>query len=1074
MTWPRPITVPVRTSSAPVQRSIAFLVVESAGSLPAAVEAALSKEARKQLPHPAGKPLLQHKQHTAREQSQIAQPPFQNHHRRQRRSPLPTITTFLVPHSIITLDLLSATTQHRHSITKNFSRQPVLPPAISSHPPPVPSSPVVPRDDKTLLFANAGMNQFKPIFQATVNRDSQFAKLRRACNTQKCIRAGGKHNDLEDVGQDSYHHTFFEMLGNWSFGDYFKAEAISFSWKLLTEVYGLDASRLYVTYFGGDKKAGLEPDLETKELWRKMGVPDERILPGSLKDNFWEMGDIGPCGPCTEIHYDRIGGGRNAAHLVNMDDPNVLEIWNNVFIQFNREANKSLRTLPNKHVDTGMGFERLVSILQDKKSNYDTDVFTPIFQKIQEISKARPYSGKFGDEDVDQVDTAYRVVADHLRTLAFGIADGEAPSNDGRGYVLRRIARRGARYARKKLNVEIGSFFSKLLPTLIEQLSPVFPELRDYQAKIKLELDAEEASFARTLDKGEKLFDDHAKAAMAGKKILLGKDVWKLYDTFGFPIDLTRLMAKEIGLKIDEVGLEKARDEAREKSKGPKSEADKNTVVLDVHHLGELDKEGVKPTVDSDKFKWGKDAIVQATVQKIIVLKDGFVPDTKNVKPTDPVGIVLDKTCMYAEQGGQIYDTGIISVPGQSLFEVTSVQSYGGYILHVGKMKKGVLTPGMKVSVEYDEARRAPIRINHTATHILNFALREVLGDKVHQRGSLVDPEKTRFDFSHDKPVSPDLLRKIEDISNAYIQQNLIVYAQEVSLPIAEGIKGVRAVFGEKYPDPVRVVSIGIDVEDILKDKQNQDWLKLSIEFCGGTHIKQTGDIKDLVITEESGIGKGIRRIVAVTDKDAAKVRFLDKDFARQLEELDKTPLGPKKEEIARNLSGSLNSAALSVFEKGKLKEELTRINKIISEDAKVRLREELKTVEEKLIKSFGGDNLGTRVAVVTLNPGCTAKTVTEAIKMVQKSYKDKAVYYFVPPVEAGPDGKVIHGCYVPDRAVNGGHPADSITGEISKIIGGGAGGSKDGKTSQGMGTRGGKIDEAIRTATELLGSLVI
>ncbi|KAK6332805.1 Alanine--tRNA ligase [Orbilia brochopaga] len=939
----------------------------------------------------------------------------------------------------------------------------------------VPSSPCVPKNDKSLLFANAGMNQFKPIFQGTVGPESQFGKLRRACNTQKCIRAGGKHNDLEDVGQDSYHHTFFEMLGNWSFGDYFKAEAIRLSWNLLTKVYGLDPKRLYVTYFEGDKASGLEPDLETKELWRKIGVPDDHILPGNIKDNFWEMGDIGPCGPCTEIHYDRIGGGRNAAHLVNMDDPNVLEIWNNVFIQFNREADRSLRSLPSKHVDTGMGFERLVSILQDKSSNYDTDVFTPIFQKIQEVTKARPYAGKFGKEDVDQVDTAYRVVADHLRTLAFGIADGEPPSNDGRGYVLRRITRRGARYARKKLNAEIGSFFSKLLPTLVEQLSPIFPELLDRQAVIKAELDKEEVSFARTLDKGEKLFDEHAKVALAGNKILSGKDVWKLYDTFGFPIDLTRLMAGEIGLKIDEVGLEKCRQAARDKSKATnKGEGGEAVLALDVHNLGELEKEKVPRTLDNDKFKWGKDAITQATVLKVIVLEKGFVETTKDVTPKDQVGVLLDKTCMYAEQGGQIYDTGTISVPGQVQFDVTSVQSYGGYILHVGKMKKGILTPGSKVTVEYDETRRAPIRINHTATHILNFALREVLGDGVHQKGSLVDPEKTRFDFSNDVPVTPEQCKKIEDISNAYVQQNLIVYAQDVGLAIAEGIEGVRAVFGEKYPDPVRVVSIGIDVEEILRDKKNPDWRKLSIEFCGGTHIKQTGDIKDLVIIEESGIGKGIRRIVAVTDKDAAKVRSLDKDFMKQMDALDKTPLGPVKEELARGLSGSLNKAVLSCFEKAKLRDELARINKIIAEDGKERLREDIKNVEESLIKAFGGQNLGTRVAVVTLKPGGSAKTVSEAIKIVQKSYKDKAVYYFVPPVESGPGAKVAHGCYVPERAVKSGHPAESITKQVSEVIGGGAGASKDGKTSLGSGTQPDKLNEAIKTANELLGSLVI
>ncbi|KAG8966795.1 Alanine--tRNA ligase, partial [Tulasnella sp. 427] len=384
------------------------------------------------------------------------------------------------------------------------------------------------------------MNQYKAVFLGTVDPNSDFARLKRAVNSQKCIRAGGKHNvraldaharpaaDLEDVGKDSYHHTFFEMLGNWSFGDYFKAcsflgiartsvltrdsfqkDAIRWAWELLTVQYGIPKDRLYVTYFEGDAKQGLEPDLEARDLWLEVGVPEAHILTGNAKDNFWEMGATGPCGPCSEIHYDRIGG-RNAAHLVNKDDPNVLEIWNNVFIQFNREDDGSLKTLPAKHVDTGMGFERLVSVLQDKSSNYDTDVFAPIFAKIQEITGARPYSGKFGAEDEGEIDTAYRVIADHVRTLTFALADGGVPNKDGRGYVLRRILRRGARYARKKFGVPIGSFFSSLVPVVVEQLGDFFPELKKNQADLKEILDEEELSFARTLDRGEKLFDTYA------------------------------------------------------------------------------------------------------------------------------------------------------------------------------------------------------------------------------------------------------------------------------------------------------------------------------------------------------------------------------------------------------------------------------------------------------------------------------------------------------------------------------------------------------------------------------------
>mgnify|MGYP004707593831 FL=1 len=462
----------------------------------------------------------------------------------------------------------------------------------------VSSSSVIPYEDPTLLFANAGMNQYKPIFLGTVAPNSPFAGLNRAANSQKCIRAGGKHNDLEDVGKDSYHHTFFEMLGNWSFGDYFKTEACALAWELLTEVYGLQKDRLYVTYFGGEPSANLEPDLEAKQIWLDLGIAEDHILAGSYADNFWEMGDQGPCGPCSEIHYDRIGG-RNAASLVNMDDPNVLEIWNLVFIQYNRESSSKLVPLPAKHIDTGMGFERLVSVLQDKMSNYDTDVFTPLFVKIQELANVRPYEGKFGAEDVDGIDTAYRVLADHVRTLVIALADGGVPNNDGRGYVLRRILRRGARFARKKLGFTDPNFFSSLAPTLIEQISDIFPEVLNNRDQIFEILDEEELSFAQTLDRGEKLFEKMvAKAKASNSNKLGGKDVWRLYDTYGFPVDLTRLMAEEQGMEIDEVEFEKARIESREASKGLGKGGRKgaNEFKLDVYQISQLHSEGVLPT----------------------------------------------------------------------------------------------------------------------------------------------------------------------------------------------------------------------------------------------------------------------------------------------------------------------------------------------------------------------------------------------------------------------------------------------------------------------------------------------
>lgn len=495
--------------------------------------------------------------------------------------------------------------------------------------------------------------------------------------------------------------TFFEMMGNWSFGDYFKKEAIEFSWNLLTKEYGIDPDRLYVSYFEGLPSAGLEPDLEAKELWKSLGVKEDHILPGNMDDNFWEMGEQGPCGPCSEIHYDRIGG-RNAAHLVNMDDPDVLEIWNNVFIQYNRESDRSLRSLPNKHVDTGLGFERLVSVLQNKRSNYDTDVFTPLFERIQTITGGRPYAGAFGDADKDGVDTAYRVIADHVRTLSFAIADGCVPNNEGRGYVIRRILRRGARYARRYFNVPIGSFFSQIVPTLVEQMGDMFPELRKKEADIKEILDEEEESFARTLDRGEKQFETYAiKTTKRGSKTLDGADVWRLYDTFGFPVDLTRIMAEEAGFDINEAEFVTAQAAAKEASKVVKKAGAAELVKLDVHDLGKL--EGMaEVTKTDDSFKYGKLEDLSAKIQAIYYQSE-FLKSTKDIPATKQFGIILDKTNFYAEQGGQEYDTGKIVIDGEAEFEVTNVQVYAGYVLHTGYLVEGQFSVNNNVLAEYDE-----------------------------------------------------------------------------------------------------------------------------------------------------------------------------------------------------------------------------------------------------------------------------------------------------------------------------------------------------------------------------------
>ncbi|KAL8895891.1 MAG: hypothetical protein Q9192_003389 [Flavoplaca navasiana] len=928
----------------------------------------------------------------------------------------------------------------------------------------VPSSSVVPHADPTLLFANAGMNQYKSIFLGTVDPSSDFANLKRAVNSQKCIRAGGKHNDLDDVGKDSYHHTFFEMLGNWSFGDYFKKEAIAFSWELLTKIYGLDPDRLYVTYFEGNKDGGLEPDTEARDLWKAVGVADDHLLTGDMKDNFWEMGDQGPCGPCSEIHYDRIGG-RNAAHLVNQDDPNVLEIWNNVFIQYNREPDKSLRPLPNKHVDTGLGYERLVSVLQNKLSNYDTDVFTPLFETIRQITGAREYRGKFGIDDPDGIDTAYRVIADHVRTLTFAISDGAAPNNEGRGYVVRRVLRRGARYARKYFKSDIGEFFSKIVPTLVTQMGDMFPEIKKKTSDVMEILNEEEESFAKTLDRGERQFEDYAqKCKLKDSTQLHGALVWRLYDTFGFPVDLTRLMAEERGLSIDDTEFEDARLKAKEASRGEKKAAS-DLVKLDVHDINALSKlPGVTQTDDSAKF--GRKNI-EASIQAIYHAKQ-FHSSTNDFPADAQIGICLDRTNFYAEQGGQENDTGRLIIDGVAELEVSNVQVYAGYVLHTGFMKYGSFNTGDRVTCEYEELRRWPIRNNHTGTHILNYALREVLGDGIDQRGSLVAPEKLRFDFSHKAPVSDAELERIEDQCTKYIRQNCTVYAKDVALETARQIQGVRAVFGETYPDPVRVVSVGVEVEELLRDPGNEAWRQVSVEFCGGTHVAKTGDIKELIVLEESGIAKGIRRIIAVTGEDAHDVQRVADLFGERLGRLEKMMHGSEKEAEVKSVQQELNQLNISAITKGRFRERVAKVVKAQLDEQKAVQKKEMKLATEAVMQFFD-KNKDEKVFVGRLpGVGANSKAVGEALNSVKAKMGKKVVYLFALEGEEGKEGgKVVHGCYVPEEASKQGASATEWASTVSQVVGGKAGGK--GATCIGNGTEPGKVDEAVETATRYL-----
>ncbi|NNM25774.1 MAG: alanine--tRNA ligase, partial [Phycisphaerales bacterium] len=676
----------------------------------------------------------------------------------------------------------------------------------------VPSSPVVPHDDPTLLFANAGMNQFKDIFLGHADGVVSAGNTRRVVNSQKCIRAGGKHNDLEDVGRDTYHHTFFEMLGNWSFGDYFKEEAIAWAWELLTEVWGLEADRLFVTVFAGDPADGLEADEEAETIWARH-IDADRISRWGRADNFWEMGETGPCGPCSEIHYD-FTPDRSGRDLVNRSHPDVIEIWNLVFIQFNRGDDKRLTPLPAAHVDTGMGFERIVRVLQGKRSNYDTDIWSGIFAAIAGLTGAAPYQGRLDDP----VDMAYRVIADHIRCLTVAMNDGAAPSNEGRGYVLRRILRRAVRHAHQTLGVE-GPLLCDLVPAVVESLGNAFPELREKPDRIAATIRDEEESFLRTLDRGLELFADAAARAAAAtgatgatggnRGVISAADAFRLHDTYGFPIDLTRVMAEEQGIGLDEAGYEHAMAEARDRSRQGTSSAKQLTLPPDA--LAKLRHLGIDATDDEPKYGG------RPVVGHVRAIWNGTDFD-ESAHVGDEVAVILDRTPFYAEAGGQVGDTGALraeNVNGGTLpirgrtgtaphdvchFKVEDTQRVGDFVLHVGRVTDGRLACGTPVQAMIDRERRRATMANHTATHLLNHALRAVLAGDVDQRGSYVGPDKLRFDFTAASPLSLEQLTEVESRVNAAIAAGLRVDAAPVALETGRQINGLRAVFGERYP----------------------------------------------------------------------------------------------------------------------------------------------------------------------------------------------------------------------------------------------------------------------------------
>ncbi|HUI31037.1 MAG TPA: alanine--tRNA ligase [Candidatus Acidoferrales bacterium] len=841
----------------------------------------------------------------------------------------------------------------------------------------VPSSPVVPYDDPTLLFTNAGMNQFKDVFLGKGKRD-----YTRAVDYQKCIRVSGKHNDLEEVGHDTYHHTFFEMLGNWSFGDYYKKEAIAWGWELLTGEWNLPKEKLYATIF--------ENDDEAFEIWKKVtDIGHSRISRFGAKDNFWEMGETGPCGPCSEIHID-LGDGictKSHKHGVNVSGcARFIEIWNLVFIQYNRNESGSLEPLPAKHVDTGMGFERVVSVLQGKKSNYDTDVFTPIISGIQELT------GKKYEGERNQI--AMRVIADHVRALTFAIADNANPSNEGRGYVLRRILRRASRYAR---NLDAHDpFIYNLVDVLVKNMGTAYPEISSSRERIKEVIKSEEENFNETLDRGLEIFEDVAKRAeKLGKKIIPGEDAFKLYDTYGFPADLTNLIAQERGLQIDMAGFDKLMAQQQDRSR----EATKKTFNVNLGDTGQLDDLLSKTKSEFTGYDTTENP--------------AKVVGTKHIGNEDY--ILLDKTPFYAESGGQVDDTGIISVDESKLpvLDLVKVDDKIVHILEGGT--DSVLQIGKDVVARIDSKRRLEIMRNHSATHLFHAALRKTLGAHVQQAGSLVDPEHMRFDFTHHKKVSPEEIRDIEAMVNEKILER-IELTHHRNIPFEQARKmGALAFFGDKYGDRVNVVQFG----------------DFSMEFCGGTHVRNTSEIGFFKVMSESSIASGVRRVEAVT--------------------------GSGVEKLIENLTARAD-------EKEKEKEELAeRIKNLEKELSGYRVRTAMTTADELFNHADGNADVG-GVRVIS---GLIEVESDDELKQVADHLKSR--------VESG---VIVLGSKVQDKAlfvasvssdlISEKHlHAGKIVNEIARKVGGGGGGKPNFATAGGKDHE--KINEAISGASEVV-----
>jgi alanyl-tRNA synthetase len=850
----------------------------------------------------------------------------------------------------------------------------------------VPSAPMVVKNDPTLMFTNAGMNQFKDIFLG--NTPAQYPKV---SNSQKCLRVSGKHNDLEEVGKDTYHHTMFEMLGNWSFGDYFKAEAIDWAWELLANVFQIDKNRMYVTVFGGDQGDGLEADSEALEMWKKH-VPEDRILFGSKKDNFWEMGDSGPCGPCSEIHVDIRSDEERAKisgkELVNKDHPQVIEIWNLVFIQYNRQANGSLVQLAAKHVDTGMGFERLCMVLQGKQSNYDTDVFQPLIQGVAQMAGVE--YGKNEEKDI-----AIRVISDHLRAISFAIADGQLPSNTGAGYVIRRILRRAVRYGYTFLNFN-EPFINKLVPVMVNQMGHQFTELKKQSDLIVKVIAEEEQAFLRTLALGIQKFENHV-ATLGASKEISGNFAFELFDTFGFPIDLTCLIASEKGLTVDMDGFKKGLEAQKTRSR--------QAAVVETEDWTEL--------IDSQTESRFLGYDVLACESKLVKYRKVKAKDKEFFQ------LVFVQTPFYAESGGQAGDKGTI-VSGDEKIQINDTKKENNLTVHLTntlpKNINGIFT------LQVDKHKRDLTENNHSATHLLHAALRQVLGTHVEQKGSLVNADRLRFDFSHFAKLTDEEITRVEQIVNAKIREN-IPLTEYRDMPIDEAQKmGAMALFGEKYGNKVRVIQFDPTY---------------STELCGGTHVKATGQIGLFRIVSEGAIAAGVRRIEAIT-ADAAEA-----NLNAQISTLNDV------KELLKNPKDVVKSVADLMGTVDDLKKQLEQLN-----------REKAGNLSETLVKSIESINGVNFIA---------ARVDFDAATIKDLSFKIKAeVEDLMLLLVTESEGKVGLSLILGDNLVNDkGMDASKLIREIATEVQGGGGGQKFYATAGGKNPAG--IENAIKKAKSLI-----